>query len=54
MEQSCGNWRGHTAGKIAEPTAAGTLHSRKHYRMLRCKIGSSSFAGFAVAGGALP
>jgi hypothetical protein len=55
-EQSCGNWRGLTMGKLAEQLAAGTLHSRKQYRMLRrlAKIDSSAFVGFVVFGDALP
>jgi hypothetical protein len=54
-EQSCGNWRGLTVGKIAEPPAAGTLHRRKYYRVLRrlAKIGNSGFVGFVVFGDAL-
>jgi hypothetical protein len=54
-ELSCGNWRGLTVGKIAEPTAAGTLHRRKCYRMLcrLAKIGNSAIVGFVVFGDAL-
>jgi hypothetical protein len=54
-EQPCGNWRGLTVGKIAEPTAAGTLHRRKYYRMLRrlAEIDSSAFVGFVVFGNVL-
>jgi hypothetical protein len=47
-EQSGGNWRGFSVGKIA----AGTLHSRKQYRI--AEIGSSAFVGFRVSGDALP
>jgi hypothetical protein len=50
-ELSCGNWRGLTVGKIAELTAAGTLHRRKCYRMLRrlAKIGNSAIVVFGDA-----
>jgi hypothetical protein len=50
-EQSCGNWRGRTVGKIA----ACLLHRRKYWRMLcrLAKIVNSSFVGFVVVGDAL-